>query len=92
MTINGANARHVTKKDLTPLFSEVTKSGYRKHLGWHELTAGSEVYLVELEVAPAAAAAPPAERQPTRQGYEPEMVAIRGGCYKMGSPASEKDS
>ena len=28
---------------------------------------------------------------PSRQHFEPEMVRLPGGCFQMGSPASEKD-
>ncbi len=33
---------------------------------------------------------PPAVVPPTsRKSFEPEMIAVRGGCYQMGSPSSE---
>ena len=69
---------------------EVTHPGYRRHLAWVDLDAAHPVYSVELEPL-AAAAATPRPVAGRRRPYEPEMIALRGGCFQMGSPASEKD-
>ena len=68
---------------------EVTRPGYEKHLSWHLLQPGSELLEVELLPETAPDENPPPSRLPS--DWAPEMVSIRGGCFKMGSPANEAD-
>ncbi len=57
---------------------EVAAAGYRKYDVSHRLDAGDQVIRVSLEPLPKSTVA------------EPDMVRIRGGLFKMGSPTSEK--
>ena len=62
----------------------VDKTGYQP---WRQrvlLTGESQVVAVVLEKRSIPV-------RPTRRAYEPEMVLVKGGCYQMGSPASERD-
>jgi formylglycine-generating enzyme required for sulfatase activity len=58
---------------------EATQQGYRKHLGWHELTAANPVYVAEMEAIPPAPPKPLySEPQATRpQNLRPSGDAAR---------------
>ncbi|MCP4408208.1 MAG: SUMF1/EgtB/PvdO family nonheme iron enzyme, partial [Gammaproteobacteria bacterium] len=53
----------------------VDKGGYRAHDDWVELSEAEQVVEVDLERV--------------SRALEPEMVAVKGGCFQMGSPESE---
>jgi len=78
---------------------EATKPGYRKHLGWHELSENNPVYVAELEglpqstqtrlrPRPGAARAGQTWRDPST-GME--FVHVPKGCYRMGSNSGDDD-
>ncbi|MDG4553825.1 MAG: bifunctional serine/threonine-protein kinase/formylglycine-generating enzyme family protein [Candidatus Competibacter sp.] len=64
---------------------EVSAPGYRTDRAWHALAAGAQELKIALPAEPSAPAAVP------RSSFEPEVVRIPGGCFEMGSPASEAD-
>jgi len=47
--------------------------------------------LARLNAEREAAARRARAKRRSRKSFEPEMVSIRGGCFQMGSPTSEKD-
>ncbi len=55
---------------------EATKEGYRKHLGWHELTADTKVYVAELEELPPPPPATVYDSQATQR--RPPVVTSSG--------------
>ena len=67
----------------------VTKNGYES---WRESVFLSETEQVVGVVLKRSIPVPDAVPDPTpqRKTYEPKMVLVSGGCYQMGSPASEE--
>ncbi|MCG8036136.1 MAG: formylglycine-generating enzyme family protein [Candidatus Thiodiazotropha taylori] len=59
---------------------EVSKGGYKRHRQWIELSGGNETFPVRLEKSPA------------RKSYEPEMIRIPSGHFRMGDQFGEGDS
>ncbi|MGR9053934.1 MAG: SUMF1/EgtB/PvdO family nonheme iron enzyme, partial [Gammaproteobacteria bacterium] len=74
---------------------EVTHPGYQRDVQWFELGAADTVHDVVLveDVKVAAAEATPTQpmqvQKPNSDRRIPEMVAISGGCFQMGSPSDE---
>jgi len=61
----------------------VDKAGYQPWRQQVLLTGESQVVAVTLQKRSVPV-------KPALKSYEPEMVLVKGGCYQMGSPASEK--
>ena len=73
---------------------EVSAPGYRTYRRFHRLAAGEQVLRIALEedvvAAVAEAPQPAVARDRLRDGSEgPELVMVRGGTFRIGSPATE---
>jgi len=67
---------------------EATKSEFRKHLGWYDLTAANPVYMAVLEKAPLGPRAGQTWRDPTT-GMK--FIYVPKGCFQMGSNHGDSD-
>ncbi len=65
---------------------EVTRAGYQRSVELFEFKSGNQVYAVELAANSGRTPTVPAPQQVTqsRRSYEPEMVAIPAGRFRMG--------
>ncbi len=72
---------------------EVTHPGYARHLAWLNLTAGEQVHSVVLEELNPASSVPTLAAPPTASTdrYGIKLIPVTGGCFQMGSPASEAE-
>ena len=81
------------KTDPERLYWQTTKrcgkpACYRAYLAAYP--HGRFAALAQAQLAEPSVTAPPKLAPAKRRPYEPEMIALRGGCFQMGSPASEK--
>jgi formylglycine-generating enzyme required for sulfatase activity len=68
---------------------EISKTGYKRHTEWIELSKEGKVHSVVLTAQSSAVSVPV---KPQRQsGNQPAMANIAAGCFQMGSPSWEND-
>ena len=60
---------------------EVTAEGFSQYIKLHTLNAGDQILTIKLKLIPLP--------EKPRLSFEPIMINIPGGCFEMGSPASE---